>query len=243
MICYDFCLMTNDLKLFNIISHCHCTDTFLRLFDQYGNQVESQDDNDLSDTQCQKECSNMTYTTKPDSGCQTYLLREGCYNDKTCQGTVIVTGFATVVNATEFPTIIPTEMPSEGPTEIPTKAPTEAPTEIPTAIPTEIPTTQIPTEVPTEMPTEMPTEKPSEIPTEMPSSPSVIPTALPTELPTEMPSTESPTFSTVSTCPSFFTTNTASCTQNYATCGIYACANTTLHMGDCGCDSGKRLAK
>ena len=215
--------MTNDLKLFNIISHCHCTDTFLRLFDQYGNQVESQDDNELSVEQCDKDCSNMTYTTKPDSGCQTYVLREGCYDDETCHGTVIVTGYATVVNATEFPTIIPTEMPSEGPTEIPTKTPTEAPTEIPTAIPTEIPTTQIPTEVP--------------------SSPSVIPTALPTELPTEMPSTGSPTFSTVSTCPYYTATDTASCTQNFAICGIYACANTTLHMGDCGCDSGKRLAK
>ena len=55
--------MTKDLQPFNIIKYCHSTDTFLRLFDQYGNQVESQDDNELSLEQCDKDCSNMTYTT------------------------------------------------------------------------------------------------------------------------------------------------------------------------------------
>ena len=112
-------------------------------------------------------------------------------------------------------------------TEYPTFYPTESPTNTPSEYPTFMPTT-IPTEAPTETPTITPTENPTH--TE---------TSVPTETPTEQPSSEAPTFGTVGSCAPFTANNTNSATANYALCGIYACANTTLVIGDCGCGTGK----
>jgi hypothetical protein len=192
---------------------------------------------------CGKQCSNMTYTTKPDSGCQTYRLYEGCYANEACSGTVQVIGAATIVPIGDFPTDMPTETPTMNPTsDQPSSRPSEQPSERPSCQPSQHPGGQ-PTRQPYGGPSGQPSGQPARQPTGRPSSaPSTYrPSGQPSTHPTDSP-TPAPTFGSLTFCPTFAVVNTDSAQVNYAVCGIYACANTTLHMGDCGCGSGKNLA-
>ena len=101
----------------------NCTgNTFLRLFDSSNTLQLAKNDNALS---C-GYCSELRYTPRANSGCQLYLLREGCSGNVPCSGTAVISG-AGFMQVTFPPSLQPTSAPTyrlNRPTPMPTLAPT-----------------------------------------------------------------------------------------------------------------------
>lgn len=107
-----------------IISACGCDgDTYLRLFNSSGNEIDFNDDASCA------LCSSLTYSLP--GYCAEYTLREGCYGSDNCSATVSIVG-ATV--------IIPIVLPSPSPTKVPSMSPTMAPSVVVTSRPSVVPT-------------------------------------------------------------------------------------------------------
>lgn len=102
-----------------------CTgNTFLRLFDSTNSLQLAQNDNGVA-AGC-GQCAQLSYSPPANSGCQLYLIREGCSGAGACSGTAIVSGAS--MNVVSY---TPTEMPTSAPTYVafsPTPVPTVAPT-------------------------------------------------------------------------------------------------------------------
>ena len=166
-------------------------DSFLRLFDNYGRQVATDDD------YCGL-CSQITLNVDGDpnpNNCVTYMIDQGCYGNSTCSGVTRVFG-ATVVPLPGEPTFFPTSsIPTPGPSLDPTSAlPTTASPTNPTAVPTVVPSylpndpTPDPTVMPTALPSSPPSPHPSADPTAEPTFPPTPAPSLPSARPTMRPS-------------------------------------------------------
>lgn len=101
--------------------------TFLRLFDSSNSlQLAASNDPSPGCISANSQCASLTYTPPMFSGCQLYMIREGCVGDSTCSGTAKVTG-ALMNVITYSPTIVPSPAPSYRqwyPTPKPTTMPT-----------------------------------------------------------------------------------------------------------------------
>lgn len=221
VVCGGIELCQND-----VLTIGQCFDTSLGSGDQYirlasnngtGNVVSSNDDTQNCGTYTSSRLSQLSYT-RYSSGCEFYGLRQGCWSNNYCSGTMMyrITGSN-----------------SRAPSSLPTVAGTARPTVVgetvpPTPAPSSVPPTAIPTVFPTRLPT-------SVRPTPVPST--VAPTPLPTLSPTRQPSySMAPTIvsQSLTSCPSYSTSNTGSATYNYAQCeGIRVCYLETIIIGQC----------
>jgi len=84
---------------------------------------------------------------------------------------------------------------------------------------------------PTRVPTLAPTLSPSPLPTYLPGDPTPLPTLAPSINPMFAP-TAAPTYTPLQ-CSPFNATDTAGDTQNFQTCGVYACPGTTITVSMC----------
>ena len=192
----------------NGLSICN-GDTYLSMYDEYGNIVTYDDDSCAF-------CSRIQRTMHSIESCGVYTFSQRCYYSwRSCSGQLGIylspprtespsfrpTDFPTLkpVSPTQKPTqkpASPTRLPTREPTKIPTKIPSRDPTDAPIRLPTKIPT-RSPTKVPTRDPTDAPTRSPTKVPTRDPTdTPTRIPTKVPTRSPTRIPTrdpTDAPT--------------------------------------------------
>jgi hypothetical protein len=124
------------------VCNSYVGDTYLRAYIN-GTQVASNDD----------YCSTGSLMTFGIANGQTVVIREGCYSNNYCNGTVVMTFSSTVSFS---PTVAPTRLPTQAQ---PTRMPTQAPTPVPTYL------LNAPTPVPTRLPTILPTQAPTPAPT------------------------------------------------------------------------------
>jgi hypothetical protein len=225
----------------------HCAgDQYLRLFDEYEKDLLIS--NDDGGGGCGL-CSLLNYTVAASDGgdrvCQLFELHQGCFENTTCSGQIVVTGgvvksSAPTVKPTSFPTNPPTLKPSPNPTPNPTADPTGKPTPQPTSRPTDSPTfspSQAPTVLPSFSPSNIPTPFPTASPTVRAGNPTPIPTtASPTTRPTSRPTfsptcypTQAPNAAS-KLCPSYLVDNTNFAQVNYATCNVFACPGKRVHF-------------
>jgi hypothetical protein len=92
-----FSVCQNEIVTFSMCGNGACDgDTVIRLYDNLGAQVASNDDScDI--------CSQILDYQVTTSGCQEYSLHEGCYGYNACQGTVTVTGAAATTYISSTP--------------------------------------------------------------------------------------------------------------------------------------------
>jgi len=85
-------------------------DQYLMLFNSAGVKLAENDDGTGFSGDCQK-CSKFSYAIPASTICQFYEVREGCYGEESCNGTVFITG-GTVLTPRHFPTAAPTVSPT-----------------------------------------------------------------------------------------------------------------------------------
>lgn len=94
-------------------------DTYIRLVKENGVEVASNDDS------C-GACSSLKYYIPFYEPCQTYSLREGCYDSSSCSGQFVISGLPVSGSPTEDPTFEPSYESSLEPTAEPS-SPTSMP--------------------------------------------------------------------------------------------------------------------
>ena len=103
--------MYNSYYYLDIYSHDCIGDQYLRLEKVNSNHSDEVGSND--DQSQGNYCSRMTYSAYFDGNkCETFDIKQGCYSDNSCSGTVIVYDQNFVLATTSIPTSSPTPSPT-----------------------------------------------------------------------------------------------------------------------------------